>query len=148
MRYLVLMLVPAFMPAGRHLQDGAKLDLERLQGAWILTNAERRHPIVPDKMVGNTTLITGNEYRRFTGDVPAIIFRKFKLVPDTYPRGIDLYAEEGGQQFVYKGIVDFTGDTFRFCFALNGDERPREFRIGAGSTADSITTYRLVQRPR
>jgi uncharacterized protein (TIGR03067 family) len=148
MRYIVLMLVPAFVPVGRHLQDGAVVDLERLQGAWILTHAERAQPISADKMIGNTAMITGNEYRRFTGEVPAIIYRKFKLLPDTYPRAIDLYADDGGQEFVYKGIVDFKGDTFRFCFALHGAERPREFQIGPGSTADSITTYRLVQRAK
>ena len=117
MRYLLLMLVPAFVPAGRHLQDGAALDLDRLQGTWLLIAAERANPMVPDKMVGTTAIITGNDYSRSTGDVPAFIYRKFKLLPDTYPRAIDLHINESGEEYVYKGIVDFKGDTFRFCFA-------------------------------
>jgi uncharacterized protein (TIGR03067 family) len=148
MRYLLLLSASLAMPAERHWQDGAKLDLERMQGTWILTNAERAHPIVPDKMVGNSTTIIGNEYRRFTGEVPAVIFRRFKLLPDTYPRAVDLYVDESGEQFVYKGIVELKGDTFRFCFSLTGQERPTEFRIGPGSTADSITTYKLVHRAK
>jgi uncharacterized protein (TIGR03067 family) len=148
MRYLFLLLATALVPAGRHVQDGARIDLDRLQGTWVLTHAERAHPIVPDKMIGNTAIIKDNEYRRFTGEEPAVIFRKFKLIPGTNPRAVDLYANDTGDEFNYQGIVEIKGDTFRFCFALNGSERPKEFRIGPGSTADSITTYRLVYRAK
>lgn len=148
MQYLLLLSASLAMPAERHWQDGAKLDLDRLQGTWILTHAERRQPIAQDKMVGTTAIILGNDYRRSTGEVPAVIHRKFKLIPDTYPRGIDLYANESGEEYVYKGIVEIKGDTFRFCFALVGDERPREFRIGPNSTADSITTYQILHRAK
>ena len=57
MRYAFLMLLPAFMPAGRHLQDGAAHDLDRLQGTWLLIGAERANPQVPDKMVGTTATV-------------------------------------------------------------------------------------------
>ena len=72
--------------------------------------------------------------------------RTFRLIPDTNPKGIDLIANESGQEFIYKGIYEFKDDTFRFCFALSGNERPTQFRLGPNSTANSITTYRLVNR--
>ena len=148
MRMLITLLAVVFVPAERHFQDPVKNDLDQLQGAWILVQSETQNPIVPDPKLNNRVLITGDEYKRFTLEEPPILVRTFRLDPSTQPKSIDLIAKNpGGQDFVFKGIYEIKGDTFRFCFGLNA-ERPKEFRIGAGSTAYSITTYRLVGRTR
>lgn len=147
MRYLIPFLAIAFVPAERHRQEDAKLDLDRLQGAWILIKVEREQPIMPDNMLGNQVLIMGDEYKRFTSDEPPILVRTLRLLPDTQPKGVDLVAKNpGGQDFIFKGIYDIRDDTFKFCFAMHGNERPTEFRIGPNSTANTITTYRVLNR--
>lgn len=149
MRYLLLLILTAFVPAERFLPDPPKTDLELLQGAWILTEAEREMPIAQDRMIGNRVLIAGTEYKRFTESDPPVIVRTLRLVPNSQPKAIDLIAKtDTGEEFLYKGIYEIKGDMFRFCFALHGQERPIEFRIGDKSTANSITTYRLVNRTR
>ncbi len=149
MRYLIMLLLLAFVPAERHLRDPLKDDIERLQGAWVLVGVEREQPITPDKMLNNQVLITGDEYKRFTLEDPPVLVRTFRLMPETQPRSIDLIAKNpGGQDFVFKGIYEINGNTFRLCFALYGHDRPKEFRIGANSTANTITTYRLINRSK
>ena len=149
MRLLVTLLAVAFVPAERHFQDPAKNDLDQLQGAWILVQSESQNPIVPDPKLNNRVLIIGDQYKRFTLEEPPILVRTFRLDPSTQPKSIELIAKNpGGHDFVFKGIYEIKGDTFRFCFALNNNDRPKEFRIGAGSTANTITTYRLVNRTK
>lgn len=149
MRSFMMLFVLAFVPAERHLQDPVKNDMDRLQGAWVLTDVQREQPMTPDKMLNNQVLIAGDEYKRFTLEEPPILVRTFKLMPHTTPKSVDLIAKNpGGADFVFKGIYEIEGDTFRFCFALYGNERPTEFRIGNKSTANTITTYRLINRTR
>ena len=148
MQYLIP-LIFAFVPAERHLQDTAKTDLEQMQGVWLLIEAQRDPPALQEKMLNTIAVITGDEYKRFTNDNPPMIVRTLRLVANTNPREIDLIAKnQNGPDFIYKGIYEIRGPTLRFCFALQGRERPTEFRIGPNSTANSITTYRLLGRSR
>jgi uncharacterized protein (TIGR03067 family) len=148
MRYLVMMMI-TLIPAERPFQPQIKTDRDFLQGTWILIEVQRETPILADKMLGNRVVIAGDEYKRFTNEEPPIIERTFRLYPDTQPKSIDLVAKNpGGQDYVYKGIYEIKGDTFRFSFALYGQERPKEFRVAPGLTANTVTTYQLVHRPR
>lgn len=148
MRILFTLLAIAFVPAERHFQDAGKTDLERLQGSWLLVHIEREHPITPDKMLNNQIQIRGNEYKRFTLEEPPILVRTFRLDPTTEPKSIDLIAKNpNGEDWVFRGIYEIRGDTFRLCFAMLGKERPKEFRVGPNSTANTVTTYRLLNRP-
>jgi uncharacterized protein (TIGR03067 family) len=149
MRYLFALIVATLIPVDRHLTVPVKDDVELLQGAWVLVHVEREHPIFPDKMLGTRAVINGAEYKRVTNDDPPIVVRTFQLIANTDPKGIDLVAKnDDGSQFIYKGIYEIKGETFRFCFPLASTDRPKEFRIGAGSTANTITTYRLINRMR
>ena len=148
MRYLILAMI-ALMPADRPFVHPPKTDRDLLQGTWILIDVQRNPPMTPEKMLGNRVVIAGDDYKRFTNEEPAIIERTFRLHPETQPKSVDFIAKNpGGQDFIYKGIYDIKGDTFRLSFALYGQERPKEFRVGPGLTANTVTTYQLVHRPR
>jgi uncharacterized protein (TIGR03067 family) len=56
-----------------------------------------------------------------------------KFDPTTAPQSVDSTATGGGVSVVSQGIYEFSGDTYRVCFAAPGEPRPTDFTCGPGS---------------
>jgi uncharacterized protein (TIGR03067 family) len=113
--------------------DEARKDLEKLQGTWLRVSGETDGKAVPEATLKEQkltikgdkyTLVTGKETREGT----------IKLDPAKSPRAIDLMPTEGPNKGkTLQGIYELDGDTFKYCLALPGKDRPTKFTSEAGS---------------
>ncbi len=108
-------------------------DLNKLQGSWKRAAAETDGKKVSAEELQKTTLtIKGDEYILKTGDQT----RKghIKLDATKKPKQIDIISDAGpnkGKKLL--GIYELEGDTFRYCVAQPGKDRPTEFASRPGS---------------
>lgn len=111
----------------------AKDELDKLQGTWARTTAEVNGKPAPEGELKNTTLvIQGDQYTLKTPDRD----RKgtLKLDPTKSPKEIDLTPSAGPNKGkTLHGIYELDGDTFRYCLAVDGKDRPTEFSSKPGS---------------
>jgi uncharacterized protein (TIGR03067 family) len=105
-----------------------KTDSERIQGAWVLSDAEddgrKESPAELGKLVWS---FDGDKYSiRYATD-----FREgiFKLDPDKTPKAFDQKVTAGADRDKsYRGIYKFIDDELILCFAHDERiDRPREF---------------------
>ena len=111
----------------------AKKDLDKLQGTWKRTAAEMDgKKVSADELQKTTLTIKSDEYVLKMGDQT----RKghIKLDPTKKPKQIDIISGAGpnkGKSLL--GIYELEGDTFRYCIAQAGKDRPTEFASRPGS---------------
>lgn len=105
--------------------EPAKMDLKRLQGAWVMAALEvDGKDVGVDKVQGTTLTIKGERYDvKVKEKVHGCTIR---LDPKKDPPAIDMiFTEPGGAEKVHRGIYKIDGDTFRICRGLGADqERP------------------------
>jgi uncharacterized protein (TIGR03067 family) len=111
----------------------AKEELDKLQGTWVRVSAEVDGKKVPaDEAKKETLVIKGDDYTATVEGKP----RKgtLKVDPTRSPKQLDLIPAEGPNKGkVLPGIYELDGDTFRYCIATKGDDRPTEFSSKPGS---------------
>jgi len=120
------------------LSKGAKKELERFQGEWVLKEGQRygkKFEVSDEKLVleikGTKWIFTGQEKGEFIA-----------LDPTTDPKCYDLKsAEEGTKGQVKEGIYKIDGDTLTVCIH-EGKEKQRPTRFE--TTAEQPDTILVV----
>jgi uncharacterized protein (TIGR03067 family) len=111
---------------------------QRLEGEWRAVHLERDGMVMPAAFVkggrrvgkGTSTVV------RFGGQV--MIDAETRIDPTVSPIAIDYRLVDGAVQY---GILEWTNDGVRFCFAMPGLPRPTEFAAAAGS-ACTLSAWR------
>ncbi len=112
--------------------DLAKVDLDKLQGAWRIESSVWNG--VPERDVALSVTLVFQGDKLTWVDKDGIHYQEdtIKLMPDQSPRAIDNWSKGRGQ--AAPGIYSLEGDTFRWCSA-GGDNkvRPTSFASKPGS---------------
>jgi uncharacterized protein (TIGR03067 family) len=113
-------------------QDDVAKELAKLQGTWTRVSAEvDGKKLSDDELKGATLTVKGDQYTLKQGGQTRT--GTLKVDPAKKPKQIDIISGEGpnkGKSLL--GIYEIEGDTFRYCFALGGKDRPTEFSGKAG----------------
>jgi uncharacterized protein (TIGR03067 family) len=113
-------------------EDAAQQELKKLQGRWSRVSAVTNGRPAPEETVKQSTLtIAGDKYTLKMGDQTRQ--GTLKLDPTKQPKAIDIISAQGpnkGKSLL--GIYELEGDTFRYCVAEPGKERPTEFASKPG----------------
>jgi len=113
-------------------------DQERIQGTWRLASGERQGRAFPDETVRDVSLV-------FAGDSLATRMKdrtteaRFKLIPSTQPKGIDLDMGEA----VGLGIYLLDGDDLKIAHGAVGDPRPSGFDANDGPPSTILVLKRV-----
>jgi uncharacterized protein (TIGR03067 family) len=126
---------------------GAKNDLDKLQGHWVViaSTADGRKTAMGKIRIERT--IEGKNYTVtiHNGDDELVLGGTIKLDPTKKPRTIDATRTDGSDQGkAMLGIYELEGDTQRVCFAPVGRERPTEFSSKAG-TGHVLTIWKRAE---
>jgi uncharacterized protein (TIGR03067 family) len=117
-------------------EDPATLDLDKLQGTWILVAMELDGEEFPAEdrkdwtaeYVGNKLTLRAGETVRRRGIVT--------LDPSRTPKAMntwDLTKDGEFEDQTVPGIYEINGDTLQVCFARPGSDRPKEFTTKEGT---------------
>jgi uncharacterized protein (TIGR03067 family) len=126
---LLVAAAPAFVR-----EDEAKKDLNKLQGEWVITSAERDGKTASKEELGDLKrTVKGDDYT-VTRDGQVVGKGKYKLDPTQKPKAIDAITKnQDGEDVTLLGIYEFDGDSYKVCFAMAGQPRPKEFKTTEGS---------------
>jgi len=125
------------------VEGGASADeIKKLQGEWQITGMEREGNEIPSDSLKDVLVdIQGTAYKLINVDNEH--GGTFSVDGSKEPKQMDIKQETGpGGARVLKGIYELKGDTFRVCYAQEGEERPRTFSAGADSKQVMITYQR------
>jgi uncharacterized protein (TIGR03067 family) len=107
---------------------GAKKDLDKLQGTWVMAAMEvDGKQVPPEKLEGTKLVVKGDKY---TVMVKGTSYETIiTLDPAKKPKAIDMVFTDGpNKDKVHRGIYEVEGDTFKLCRAREPDrDRPTEF---------------------
>ena len=119
---ILLVLCGVSLAAKPKKGEPAMKDYEEIQGTWALVSGERHGKVFSDEVVkavslefSQDTLATKNNDR--------VRKAKFKLHPDSMPKGIDLDMDGS----IGLGIYKLNGDTLTILHGEVDDTRPTEF---------------------
>jgi uncharacterized protein (TIGR03067 family) len=134
---LLLALIALLLPASFALAD----DLKTMEGKWKVEALEvggkvEESPDLKELLV----TITGASYEIM---VKGMTDRGTLALDETKsPKTMDATDTEGDDiGKVIKAIYELKGDTMRVCYAIKGDERPKEFATKEGAPV-LLITYR------
>ena len=109
-------------------QEGAKNELKKLEGTWVMVAGEEKGEKVPEKRLKIATMtIVGDKHTVKVGEESFV--GTHKLDPTKNPKEIDS-LNQGKAMF---GIYKLEKGEFTVCFAPPGKERPKEFTTKSGS---------------
>ena len=137
---MMILLLAVLLPAAA---VGAEpKDSDKIQGVWVLTEAEDNGRTAPREELGNFVW-------SFNGDKYTIKYRTdiregtFKLDPGKTPRSFEHTVTAGADKGkTYRGIYKFVGDDMVLCFPNDEKSgRPKEFTGKAGS-GQSLWVFR------
>jgi uncharacterized protein (TIGR03067 family) len=125
--------------------DGAKMELEKLQGEWTVSSeVAGGNEVPPDKLKGRSLEVKGEKYlfkSPVTGGEPGTLAiglgKKF--------RTIDLTPADGPNKGkVRHGIYEISGAMLKICYKPIGEDRPMDFTSERGSTS-VLVVYRRAK---
>jgi len=118
-------------------------DLDRLQGTWAVTAAERNGRTVPEEeLEGDTVYFKKAEMTVVRKGMVRNVY-KVKLDAAKDPRHIDLVGVTGlDEGKTLRGIYRLEGDRLTLCAGL--EDRPTEYKTRPGSTL-RLTTLKRKQ---
>jgi uncharacterized protein (TIGR03067 family) len=117
-------------------------DLKAMEGKWRLESAEAGgKKIEAEELKDLVVTITGDRYELMAKDGPDA--GTLKLDETQKPKAMDATDTEGlDAGKVIRAIYELSGDTLRVCYALKGEERPRELTTSESSPWLLITYKR------
>ena len=111
-------------------EDDPKKALESLQGEWkIVEFIKEGFPDKPEDLKDAKVVVDGSKMtiRRRAGKKGEET--TITLDPKATPMAIDIKpAEKGTDAFLIKGIYKLEKDKLTICYALEGRDRPKEFK--------------------
>lgn len=116
--------------------NGENADREKIVGNWtVLSGQEDGKPLPAEKVKGSRVVITKDSITVHEENNQKQVM-SYKLDPSTTPTQIDLTPTEGSEKGkTSHGIYALEGDNLKICFALPGQQRPKEFTTKEGSKA-------------
>jgi uncharacterized protein (TIGR03067 family) len=116
-------------------------ELKKLQGPWQFTQfVVNGHPESAESREGMQGVIRGNVIQLKAKDKGDQAMR-ISLDPTAKPAALDL-APDSEKGVRLKGIYELDKDTLKFCFTMEGSERPKAF----SSKEDEGTVLIVLQR--
>jgi uncharacterized protein (TIGR03067 family) len=119
--------------------DPSKGDLDKLRGKWLTVSLVNDGKTLLDEKAppkeGPATKLVydGNMWTIKVGD-KAVASGVFKIDATKKPKEIDILDESGVKNDKTKlGIYELDGDTYKYCLAPAGKDRPTEFASKNGS---------------
>ena len=90
---------------GADAKDDAKVELDKLQGTWVLDSVETKGKELPkDKIMANTLVIKGDKFIRTAGDKP-LPDATFTIDPTKKPKWIDqMFTDKDGKTVVRPAV--------------------------------------------
>lgn len=134
--HTLLGLAVGLLVAAHSKDDGAKKDLEKLQGTWILVSAERDGKKLAEEEVKKTKIAFKDDTFVFPDASGIGTSQKgiIKVDPSKTPKWMDSKAaNDTAKGELSLGIYEIAGDDYKVCFAPPGKERPKEFSSKPGS---------------
>jgi uncharacterized protein (TIGR03067 family) len=110
-----------------------KSELKKLQGNWAPVSLEMGAQKFPDERAKAIALtIAGNEYTvTVSGQADK---GTLKLDPAAKPKAMDIVGTDGPNKGrTFPAIYELSGDTLTICYALEGKDRPTEFKTRPGT---------------
>ena len=146
-RYLLGVLVLAFIAADGRMQDDTKKDLKRLQGTWAFVTIEedgrkksqRELKGMEDRLYWT---FRENELVRTLGGEAAK--GKFKLDAKGLPKEIDIF-DYAGKGKTARGIYTFEGERLKIFLGSKSGERPWGFGQPKSGQASFILKRHVVK---
>jgi uncharacterized protein (TIGR03067 family) len=131
-------------PKGEAIADPdlAKVEVEKLQGYWVMAALEIDGVSVGAERIKSATLeVRGDRYLAKSGKAMREV--RFKLDPSKKPKEIDLFfPDPPNADKVHRGIYSIEGDTFKLCKAQAADRpRPTEF-VTRADTGNFVVTWK------
>lgn len=118
--------------AGAAQETPLQKELARLQGEWLITDAEKDGKPI-QKMIGEIAHIKGNSFHSGKGDNTERA-GSFQLQLEQNPKGLDTTYEAGELKGkTIKGIFTLDATTWKLCYAPPGKDRPGEFTSKGGN---------------
>lgn len=136
MRLHLLLAVTAvlFLVATASPQEGAKKDVDKIQGKWAVVALENDgKALPPEALKGSTFEVKGNKYilkggeDTYQGALTLDQTGRPKLIDATF---VDAEGKEKGKAV---GIYELDGDSLKICWREKGDQRPTELASKPGS---------------
>ncbi len=139
---LVTVVLVGLLVAAGAPKDAAEKEAKRLEGAWVVTSAEKDgQPL--DRIKGNKLVITG---QRFTIKTKTIELEgTFRLDPAKKPKHMDFMHEKDFlRDKTWKAIYSLEGDELKICYAEadSGRDRPTEFKTAKDSGYQLVVVKR------
>lgn len=141
MRYVPLVLAAGSLVAA----DDPRDELKRLEGNYTMVSSEELGKKLPEETVKTATLkIEGDKHTAKVG--PITIVGTHIVNPAKKPAEITASDTEGPFKGKTRlGIYKLEGDRFTFCFALPGNDRPKEFSTTSG-TGHVLVAWQKVKK--
>ena len=123
MKLLAASALLALMTVSLRAEDDPKKALESLQGEWKVV-----------EFIRNGNADKKDATIAFDGSKMSIAAEKktesmtISLDPKANPPAMDIKVSEGGKDLTIKAIYKLEKDKLSICFALDGKERPKEFK--------------------
>jgi uncharacterized protein (TIGR03067 family) len=116
------------------VEEWARDDMDRLQGAWNGVVVEREGRVVYRGAEARKAKVTFTADTAIFEDADVRLVGTFRLNPKRTPKTFDLTVAEGDAKETYPaGIYQVNDDTFKLCFAFPTAERPDDFATYPGS---------------
>jgi len=120
-------------------EEKAMTDEQKIQGTWQLVTGERHGKAFSDELVKGITLSFSKDVLT-TKNKDRESDAKFRLRPETAPKGIDLTMEGS----VGEGIYALEGDDLKILHGEVGDPRPATFDPKAFPTTSLLILRRKL----
>jgi uncharacterized protein (TIGR03067 family) len=122
-----------------------KFDPEKLVGKWEFVSGEKEGKKSEAEALKGTVEITKDTLTIKGGEDGKEVFpMKYKLDTKKTPVTIVLEGTDGQvKDQTVKGILEFDGDNLKICYALPGEEFPKEFKTKDGSKTHSFVMKKV-----
>ncbi|MCI0462173.1 MAG: TIGR03067 domain-containing protein [Gemmataceae bacterium] len=136
-------LAVALIVSATYAGDDAKKDLEKVQGAWVVTLMEEMGKKAPNEVIKGLGAQIKGDRLTLSEQGKVIMDFEIKLDPAQKPKAVDftyLAGEDKGKKEL--GIYEIEGDTLKLCVNDGGKDRPKEFKTAADNTLNLVILKR------